>query len=526
LSKADFFSYSDPYVTLNYRTHPSLPWTDAGQTECLKNNQSPIFSTPLELPYYFERHQYLKFKVYDQKDGCEEHTLLGEMECTLAQVILSESSTFTKPLTLPGDATQMTSQITISAQELTSGRRFWSVFAAYGLPMSVRYCCMARLPRAAYRLYEVIQGRRNMIYGSEVVTGTVNPIWKPADILVSFEAEGALIAQVYDAHSTGEEEILGECHVPIHVIETGIRTEMSLDGDTLTAASPLLQQSLLVHEKSAQVKTFFDYFATGGQISLAIGIDLTASNGNPSSPSSLHYRGGDVFYPDIAFNPDAGLYYYNNPYQRAIHEIVSILEYYDSDKEYPVYGFGCKLPIGQYQNRLSHCFSLTGDHNQPVVRGVHELFRAYANTVKSVVFWGPSLFAPLINTVATLVRERNSPFGPCRDYTILLIITDGQIMDMDDTKKAIVDASTLPLSILILGVGSDDFSSMAELDADRHPLCYSDNGEYHAAKRDILHFVNINFLPPKDHEGLLKHLLAEIPRQYMDFQRISLECHS
>lgn len=34
-------------------------------------------------------------------------------------------------------------------------------------------------------------------------------------------------------------------------------------------------------------------------------------------------------------------------------------------------------------------------------------------------------------------------------YFILLILTDGVISDMYDTKEAIVDASSLPLSIII-----------------------------------------------------------------------------
>lgn len=41
---------------------------------------------------------------------------------------------------------------------------------------------------------------------------------------------------------------------------------------------------------------------------------------------------------------------------------------------------------------------------------------------------------------------------------------------MDDTVDAIVSASTLPLSIVIVGVGMADFSAMERLDADTVPL--------------------------------------------------------
>ena len=45
-------------------------------------------------------------------------------------------------------------------------------------------------------------------------------------------------------------------------------------------------------------------------------------------------------------------------------------------------------------------------------------------------------------------------------------MTDGVITDMDQTKEAVVVASALPMSIIIVGVGSADFAMMEELDSD------------------------------------------------------------
>ena len=51
-----------------------------------------------------------------------------------------------------------------------------------------------------------------------------------------------------------------------------------------------------------------------------------------------------------------------------------------------------------------------------------------------------------------------------------MIITDGVISDLQKTIDQIVYGSELPLSIIIVGVGSADFSAMDELDADETPL--------------------------------------------------------
>ena len=60
------------------------------------------------------------------------------------------------------------------------------------------------------------------------------------------------------------------------------------------------------------------------------------------------------------------------------------------------------------------------------------------------------------------------------------------ITDLDETRSAIVNASRLPMSIIIIGVGGADFSAMELLDGDDGCL-KSQTGE--PALRDIVQFV-------------------------------------
>ncbi len=57
---------------------------------------------------------------------------------------------------------------------------------------------------------------------------------------------------------------------------------------------------------------------------------------------------------------------------------------------------------------------------------------------------------------------------------------------MNDTRSAIVYASTLPVSIIIVGVGGADFTAMDILDGDDGVL-KAPNGQ--RCKRDIVQFV-------------------------------------
>ena len=73
-----------------------------------------------------------------------------------------------------------------------------------------------------------------------------------------------------------------------------------------------------------------------------------------------------------------------------------------------------------------------------------------------------------------------------QNYFVLLIITDGVISDMQETLRAIVYASALPFSIIIVGVGGADFAAMNILDCDGG-LLKDQMGI--VAKRDIVQFV-------------------------------------
>lgn len=78
---------------------------------------------------------------------------------------------------------------------------------------------------------------------------------------------------------------------------------------------------------------------------------------------------------------------------------------------------------------------------------------------------------------------------------------------MKETIDQIVRGSYLPLSIIIIGVGDADFSSMDILDADDEPL-YSN--KYKHQQSDIVQFVPFSDFK-NDPRLLAKEVLEEIP---------------
>ena len=111
--------------------------------------------------------------------------------------------------------------------------------------------------------------------------------------------------------------------------------------------------------KVTEKPTFLMYLNSGWGVSLTVAIDYTGSNGEYTKPDSLHYLGG------------------YNQYEHAIRSVGTILECYDSDKLFPVYGFG-GVPRFMGENRVNHCFPLNGNPSNPNVfttEGILQLYR-------------------------------------------------------------------------------------------------------------------------------------------------------
>ena len=233
--------------------------------------------------------------------------------------------------------------------------------------------------------------------------------------------------------------------------------------------------------------TFVDYLKAGVQIGLSIAIDFTGSNGNPNDPRSLHFISGQE----------------PNQYERAIYACGNIMAYYDYDQLFPCYGFGAKI-----NNAPAPLFNLNFQPD-PNINLIPNVIEEYHKALNNVRLWGPTNFGPILKATNDMIKQENDKLK----YNVLMILTDGMIDDVDNTINELVDGSFLPLSVIIIGVGTADFSTMNVLDADDNPLV---NSRGVKAARDLVQFVP--FLKYESNpDRLAQEVLAEIPRQILEY---------
>lgn len=170
----------------------------------------------------------------------------------------------------------------------------------------------------------------------------------------------------YRSETSGDHKHLGASYTSLQGMKEGNR-KLTFKGNSVD----------IVSFEMKRATNFLEYVFGGCNINLSIAIDFTLSNGDPKAANSLHCN-----------NP------HSNEYLQALRAVGDILQYYDSDKEIPVYGFGAS--IDPVKNRASHCFALNGDIFAPECNGLDGVVEAYQHALRRVNLYGPTHFSKII----------------------------------------------------------------------------------------------------------------------------------
>uniref|UniRef100_A0AAR2K3T9 Copine-3 n=2 Tax=Pygocentrus nattereri TaxID=42514 RepID=A0AAR2K3T9_PYGNA len=497
----DVGSKSDPLCVL-LQSVGDDKWTEVDRTEKVKNCQDPEFSKRLCIDYYFEKVQKLKLGVYDidnKSVDLKDDDYLGGYECTLGQIVSSKK--ITNPLQLKIGKPAGKGTITIVAEEVKDNR-------AIVLEVEARNLDKKDLFGKSDPFLEFFKqdddGKWLLVHRTEVIKNNLNPSWKKLTVSLHTFCSGDLNKPIKvhcsDYDNDGSHDLIGVFQTNVSELlkaDSGSAVEFECIHPEKQKKKKSYKNSGVVRIKYCKIEaqyTFLDYVMGGCQINFTVGIDFTGSNGDPRSPESLHY-----------LSPNGV-----NQYLTAIWSVGQVIQDYDTDKLFPAFGFGAQVPP---DFKVSHEFSLNFNPSSPYCQGIDGIVQAYRMALPQVRLYGPTNFSPIINHVAriaaTAAQQQNAA-----QYFVLLIITDGEITDLDQTKQAIVNSSKLPMSIIIVGVGEADFKAMEVLDGDNGVL-KSPTGE--PVARDIVQFVPFKDFANATRESLAQTVLAEVPNQLVSY---------
>ncbi|KAM3877213.1 copine-7 [Diretmus argenteus] len=498
----DTLNKSDPCVILMVQTQGQ--WTELDRTEVIKSNLHPVFAKVFMLDYYFEEVQKLRFEVYDihgtHSIGTRDDDFLGGVECTLGQIVAQKK--MVKPLLLKYGKYAGKSTITVHAEEI-SGNNGYVELSIRAKKLDDKDLFSKSDPfLEIYRIND--DETEQLVHRTEVIKNNLNPVWEPFKVslisLCSCDEDRKLKCLVWDYDSRGKHDFIGEFYATfreMQKISSGNKVSWDCMNPKYKQKKKNYKNSgvvILSDLKLHRVYSFLDYIMGGCQIHFTVAIDFTASNGDPRNSCSLHY-----------INP-----YQPNEYLKALIAVGEICQDYDSDKRFSALGFGARIPPNY---EVSHDFAINFNPEDDECEEIQGVVEAYQNCLPKIQLYGPTNVSPIISRIAKLAAGDGTIKDASR-YHILLILTDGVVTDMADTREAIVRGSYQPLSIIIVGVGNADFTDMQILDGDDGVL-RSPKGE--PVLRDIVQFVPFRDFKTASPAALAKCVLAEVPKQVVEY---------
>lgn len=485
-----------------------LSWKEVGRTECIKNCLSPHFKVQVTVPYHFEELQHIRLGLWDidsKKQDLKTHDFLGDVRTTVAELVMAGvwesplTSHVAKDMKTAFGGRRNLGKITVIVHEGRDG----------GNMLIKASICGKKLDRKDFGIfsdpYFIIsqlgknQASRSQLYRSEVVRRDVNPKWRPFQFKVAIPKGGGkqdirLEILVYDKDNHRRDDEIGKCVHSLADLEKNSSVPIINERKRRRWGK---KNSGTLEWNNFQVismPSLVDYLQGGLKLHFSVAIDMTASNGSPNDPTSLHFQD-----------------YYGNRYTRALGAIIQVLDRYQTDNMFAAFGFGAELPGNP--GFASSCFPLSLGQD-PMCQGVNGILEAYKRALHSVRFSGPTNFAPLIETVSRKAKQRINTQTD-QNYDVLLILTDGVVSDFELTVDRIIAASHMPLSIIIIGIGTRNFRKMKELDSDDTLLTTADGARH--AVRDICQFVDFAEYERSPPERLGAAVLAEMPGNIVEY---------
>ncbi|KAK8812241.1 hypothetical protein WA158_007475 [Blastocystis sp. Blastoise] len=483
LPKLDKLSESDAFVVVYEEKNGQ--YVEIGRTEVVVDCKSPKFVRHINLLYQFETIQHMKFVIYDaDKEASNsenlvlsEQDLIGQVKCTLAEVVNGIDG-FNASIECSQREQSGTIHIDYEEIQNETGKLNFNVQLS-GLKCEKEILvykseCQINEPQLAF-----------------------NALTIDSFLLANNQFESILVFDFYEFKKGGDHKHIGQVQTTVNELIKKTQKDIVDPKEMENTIGSFIVNNCQYKPSPS----FLKYIKNGLELNFMVAIDFTASNGDPRDYSSLHYM-RDINHP--------------NSYESAILGIGNVLEYYDKDCLFPTFGFGGE-PRGT--NTANHCFALNMNEQNPDVHGVEGILRVYKDRLMDTELSGPTYFQPVINKA---LQYSSECLQYPNKYMVLLIITDGEIHDMQKTIQTIVNGSTLPLSIIIVGVGHADFTSMEILDGDSERLHYTD----HYAQRDLVQFLPLNELKDQSQVGIAKQFLQEIPTQvcsYMELKQYTPE---
>ncbi|KAH0573318.1 Copine I [Spironucleus salmonicida] len=197
---------------------------------------------------------------------------------------------------------------------------------------------------------------------------------------------------------------------------------------------------------------------------------------------------------------------FSNPYIHAMDVMAPLIPRFDDDGIIPAFRFGCMDTKDKIVTPL-----LFPQVQDPHFSGIDALKQAYIQICQSVVMSGPTTFAPSVEQAIQISAAYKH-----QQQLFVILITDGDVSDLERDKQAFIQASNYPISFCALGFGDGPFTKMQFFD------------DMKGRKFDNFQFVNFTKIECESRRTenpeliLATKLMQELPAQFEQMKQIGI----
>ncbi|CDW84094.1 copine family protein [Stylonychia lemnae] len=465
-------------------------WQLLDKTDAKINESNPQFEKPFQLDFQFDKIQPLKFTIQD-KLGEYKYENLCSFETTLGAILGSKNQILTKDLKIEG-VKNSRSCISIRAESIKDAN--WDLtlkLAGKNLPHNTS-CIVFPNNQVFLEIYKgskIDSKQKTKVYHSDIALGTNSPVYQP------FKLSGKQLCDsdrtmpihfIFKNRVGLDDKLVGSCCLTLQEIIQRKEFQLKNTQTNALAGELHIHQFILVDQPS-----FVEYLRGGWQITFQLGIDFTDSNGDAKDYDSLHSI--KEF----------------NQYEQIMTQIGKILEAFDQEKLFPVFGFGA-APLFQGTREEVDIFPLNGNTVNPEIFGIEGILEYYRQNLNGIKQGEHTKIANLLNTMIDLAKVKVQQ----QIYHVLLILIDSNIEDIQIVKDLIVLTSSLPISLVFIGVGYDSFKAMKQLDS-KEAIIKDYKGSYPARENSI--FIKSQKFLGQAPGLFAERALREIPNHFLNY---------
>ncbi|KAJ3426976.1 copine [Anaeramoeba flamelloides] len=450
-------------VVLSQYLQTKKKWEEIGRTKFYKSSLRPDYQEFFLVLFEFYRIQNIKLDFYNQAKPSSQNKF-GSTTFKLGELMGKNKKKISTTIVDSQDKNESAGSLSIIGEEIK----------IENMSISMTWCGQ-KLKKERFgsvnpflRFSKKLNGNQGyaLVHETEVIPKYQDPEWSTFEImsydLCNCEYDREILIECFDKKKKGKPNLIG-------IVSTNLLALMNENLEIFALADPkkkkkksnlgLLELAKLTEK---QTHSLLDFLSANIDLSIAIGVDFTISNGRPIFPKSLHYHNPPNY----------------NQYEQTIVTLCEVLNQYTKTDKIAAFGFGAKIQT-QKSIIASDLFPLNGNIYDPECDGIKGVLSAYTTALNFVGLNGPTNFTPLI-TAASNMSKSSRHF----EYTVLILITDGELVDESTTKMNLLRASKLPISIVIVCVGENGcFEAMKFLPSEK----YAQEGQF---KRNLINLVS------------------------------------